>query len=322
MTGVQTCALPISLVLQDVPTIFETDLFRPLFEVAEGIAGVRQGDGARSDVSLRVIAEHGRATTFLIADGVLPSNEGRGYVLRRMLRRVVSHARRLGIERPVIAQLAETTIEHFGPAYPELLENRAYILQVAGSEEERFAATLRQGMALFEDAVAKTPSAGSLAGDVVFKLHDTFGFPKELTRELVEDVGLAIDDQKHLAAMGALLERVYAQPDGHGGWQPHLAENVAAIRFVGVESTIVASDLGQPENVGWIDGLASYVRGLHHVSQLIQETPRRVPRGAATRHPASWSHDARNNRYPSPPHRFLMAAPSLSTRSRQPCATS
>ena len=150
----------VALVLQDVPTIFETDLFRPLFEVAEGLAGVRQGADARSDTSLRVIAEHGRATTFLIADGVLPSNEGRGYVLRRMLRRVVSHARRLGIERPVIAQLAEATIEHFGSAYPELVENRAYILQVAGSEEERFAGTLRQGMTLFEEAVAATPQAG------------------------------------------------------------------------------------------------------------------------------------------------------------------
>ena len=96
-------------------------------------------------------------------------------------------------------------------------------------------------------------------------------------------VGLAIDDQKHLAAMGALLERVYAQPDGHGGWQPHLAENVAAIRFVGVESTIVASDLGQPENVGWIDGLEAYVRGLHaagftdaEVDRMCRENPATV----------------------------------------------
>ena len=196
---------------------------------------------ARSDTSLRVIAEHGRATTFLIADGVLPSNEGRGYVLRRMLRRVVSHARRLGIERPVIAQLAEATIEHFGSAYPELVENRAYILQVAGSEEERFAGTLRQGMTLFEEAVAATPKAGSLGGDVVFKLHDTFGFPKELTRELVEDVGLTIDEEGFAERMAAQRERAKkAAKKGRAGEDlAGVASAVGATTFVGYERTQV-----------------------------------------------------------------------------------
>ncbi|MFM8944190.1 MAG: alanine--tRNA ligase, partial [Actinomycetota bacterium] len=217
----------------------ETDLFRPLFAVAEGIAGVRQGDDPRSDVSLRVIAEHGRATTFLIADGVLPSNEGRGYVLRRMLRRVVSHARRLGIDRPVIADLAEATIADFGSAYPELVENRAYILQVAGSEEERFAGTLRQGMALFEEAVARTPKEGSLGGDIVFKLHDTFGFPKELTRELVEDVGLAIDEEGFAERMAAQRERAKkAAKKGRAGEDlAAVASEVGATEFVGYERT-------------------------------------------------------------------------------------
>jgi alanyl-tRNA synthetase len=153
----------------------------------------------------------------------------------------VSHARRLGIERPVIAQLAEATIEHFGSAYPELVENRAYILQVAGSEEERFAGTLRQGMTLFEEAVAATPKAGSLGGDVVFKLHDTFGFPKELTRELVEDVGLTIDEEGFAERMAAQRERAKkAAKKGRAGEDlAGVASAVGATTFVGYERTQV-----------------------------------------------------------------------------------
>jgi alanyl-tRNA synthetase len=173
---------------------------RPLLEVAESLSGLTHGKDERADVSLKVIAEHGRATTFLIADGVQPSNEGRGYVLRRMLRRVVSHARRLGIEQDVMAKLIERTVELFGDAYPELIENRAYVEQVATSEEERFAATLRQGMTLFEEQVVRVPAIENqprvFSGDAVFKLHDTFGFPKELTRELAEDAGLEIDEAR------------------------------------------------------------------------------------------------------------------------------
>ena len=143
-----------------------------------------------------MIAEHGRATTFLIADGVQPSNEGRGYVVRRMLRRVVSHARRLGIEQEVMPALVERTVERFGHVYPELVENRAYIEQVASSEEERFAGTLRQGMTLFETEIGKAAGTRRLPGDVVFKLHDTFGFPKELTSELAAETGLEIDEER------------------------------------------------------------------------------------------------------------------------------
>ncbi|HXF74139.1 MAG TPA: alanine--tRNA ligase [Actinomycetota bacterium] len=185
----------VAVVLQGRDGVFDTDLLRPLVAVAESLAGRRYGEDERADVSLRVLAEHGRATTFLIADGVQPSNEGRGYVLRRMLRRLVSHARRLGIERPVMERLAETTIELMGEAYPELQENRAFVLQVATSEEERFAATLRQGMVLFEQEAARagTRAERRLSGEVAFKLHDTFGFPRELTRELAEDAGLAVD---------------------------------------------------------------------------------------------------------------------------------
>ncbi len=146
----------VACVLQEVDNVFETDLLRPLLDLAESISGKRHGEDPRADVSLKVLAEHGRATTFLVADGVLPSNEGRGYILRRMLRRVVSHARRLGVEERVMDRFAQTTVDLFGDAYPELVENRAYVAEVVASEEERFAGTLRQGMALFEERIAAT----------------------------------------------------------------------------------------------------------------------------------------------------------------------
>jgi alanyl-tRNA synthetase len=208
----------VATVLQDVDNVFETDLLGPLLEVAESLSGKRHGDDERTDVSLKVIAEHGRATTFLIADGVLPSNEGRGYVLRRMLRRVVSHARRLGIEQVVMLPLVARTVERFGHAHPELFENRSYVEQVATSEEERFAGTLRQGITLFEQAIPQPPvqsngggsrvSRGAvLPGDVVFKLHDTFGFPIELTKEIAADRGVAIDEAGFEALMAEQRER-------------------------------------------------------------------------------------------------------------------
>jgi alanyl-tRNA synthetase len=197
----------VAVVLQDKDNSFETDLMRPLLEVVESLSGKTHGADERTDVSLKIVAEHGRATTFLIADGVQPSNEGRGYILRRMLRRVVSHARRLGIETDVMPTLVERTVEEFGDAYPELVENRAYAESVASSEEERFAATLRQGMTLLEDEVGRATGGKRLTGDVVFKLHDTFGFPKELTRELAEESGLEIDDERFDALMQEQRER-------------------------------------------------------------------------------------------------------------------
>jgi alanyl-tRNA synthetase len=190
----------VAIVLQDTPSFYETDLMWPLVEAAEGLAGRKYGEDEQADFSLRILAEHGRATTFLVADGVQPSNEGRGYVLRRMLRRLVSHARRLGIERTVTEALAEVTVERFGDVYPELVENRDYLIQVMASEEERFRATLRQGLVLFEHEVDKA-SGGRLPGDVAFRLHDTHGFPLELTMELAADQGLEVDTDRFAELM-------------------------------------------------------------------------------------------------------------------------
>jgi alanyl-tRNA synthetase len=188
----------VAVVLQDKDNVFDTDLLRPLIEVAESVTGRRYGTEERDDVSLRIIAEHCRATSFLMGDGVLPSNEGRGYVLRRMLRRLVTHARKLGVDEPVMGALVARTLELMGETYPELVENRAFIEQVAASEEERFGATYRQGMTLFETEVSKAKAGGSgtLSGDAAFKLHDTFGFQEQLTIELAAEEGLAVDTDR------------------------------------------------------------------------------------------------------------------------------
>jgi alanyl-tRNA synthetase len=196
----------VATVLQGVDDVFQTDLFLPTLEVAESLSGKRHGADPRDDVSLKVIAEHGRATAFLIGDGVLPANNGRGYVLRRMLRRAIAHARRLGIEHEVLPAVVASVVEGFGDAYPELRENAAFIQEVVASEEERFAATLRQGMVLFGEASGRA-SGGVVSGDDAFKLSDTFGFPVELTIELAADEGLQVDEDRFRALLQEQRDR-------------------------------------------------------------------------------------------------------------------
>ncbi|MGH2661703.1 MAG: alanine--tRNA ligase [Actinomycetota bacterium] len=206
----------VALVLQDVPSIFDTDLLAPMVDAAQGATGRRYGADARDDLSLRIIAEHGRATTFLIADGVLPSNEGRGYVLRRMLRRVVMHSRRLGVDHGITRPLVERTVEVMGQAYPDLVEKKAFVLQVAASEEEHFAATLRQGMTLFGDEVdrVRAGGGGTFPGEAAFLYHDTYGFPIEMTVELAEEQGVEVDTETFERLMNEQRERARAAAKG------------------------------------------------------------------------------------------------------------
>ncbi|MFN2589305.1 MAG: alanine--tRNA ligase [Actinomycetota bacterium] len=230
----------VAMVLQDVDNVFLTDLLRPLLGTAERVTGRAYGKDDNTDISLRVIAEHGRATTFLIADGVLPSNEGRGYVLRRMLRRLVTHARRLGVEHPVMGDLVETTVELMGEAYPELASNKAFILQVASSEEDRFAGTYRQGMTLFEAEVAKARAAGSaiLSGDAAFRLHDTFGFQEQLTEELAVEEGLTVDRDEFARLMDeqrTRAQRAAKRGDLAGGVLGEIAAAAGPTEFLGYE---------------------------------------------------------------------------------------
>ncbi|MFL5799136.1 MAG: alanine--tRNA ligase [Actinomycetota bacterium] len=241
----------VAIVLQDVDNAFETDVFRPLLEVAESLSGKRHGQDERTDVSLKIVAEHARATAFLIADGVQPSNEGRGYVLRHMLRRVVSHARRLGIEGGVLHPLIAVVVEQMGGAYPELLENRAYVESVAESEEERFGATLRQGMILFEEALSHAEGPAQFSGDVAFRLHDTHGFPLELTVELAQEQGLDVDVdrfQELLEDQRRRAKEAVKRTEMTGDTVSEAAGRVGRTEFVGYErldaDTTVAAVLG------------------------------------------------------------------------------
>ncbi len=189
-------------VLQKAANNFETDTLAAVLGAAADLSGVAYG--GEGDVSLKIVADHSRAMTFLVGDGVLPSNEDRGYVLRRIIRRAVRHGRLLGIGDIFLPRMVEVVIETMGGAYPDLKQNAAFITAIVRSEEERFSQTLRTGLTYFEEAVAKLARGGdeAISGEVVFHLHDTLGFPLELTRELARERGLSLDE----AGFEALME--------------------------------------------------------------------------------------------------------------------
>ncbi len=199
----------VASVLQGVKNNFETDNLRAIIDCIADIAETRYGRDERTDVSLKIVSDHARAMTFLINDGVLPSNEERGYILRRIIRRAVRHGRLLGVERPFLADLCELTADLMGPGYPELKENLAFILSIARSEEDRFGKTLRQGMAYLEEAMMKVTDtkSQSIAGQDVFYLHDTLGFPLELTREIADEKGIRLDESDFERLMQEQKER-------------------------------------------------------------------------------------------------------------------
>jgi alanyl-tRNA synthetase len=182
--------------LQGVDNMYETDTIRPVLDHAADLSGSRYGETHASDVSLRVVAEHTRAVTMLISDGVVPSNEGRGYVLRRMLRRAVRNIRTLGADKPVMPELVGVVRDTMGPSYPELVSDFERIVTVAAAEEEQFLTTLRQGTTRFEVVATQTRSTGSSAfpGADAFQLHDTYGFPIDLTIEMAAEAGLQVDE--------------------------------------------------------------------------------------------------------------------------------
>ncbi|MCH2172162.1 alanine--tRNA ligase [Myxococcota bacterium] len=208
----------LAAVIQGVPTNYDTDLFRGILDRAQEIAGVERGRDADHDVSLNVVADHARAVTFLIGDGVLPSSDGRGYVLRRILRRAARHGVLLGIEEPFLYQVADAVIDEMAPAYPELEDRRAFIRDRVEREEARFLETLSKGLALVDGEIEKLVSRGdgTLAGDVVFKLYDTFGFPVDLTQDILRGRGLELDQSGFDSAMSEQRQRARAAWKGSG----------------------------------------------------------------------------------------------------------
>lgn len=199
----------LAAVLQKKRNNFETDLIFPIIERAAALAGTKYNTSAETDVALKVIADHSRAVTALIGDGVLPSNEGRGYVLRRILRRAVRQGKLLGINQPFMAELVDLVIDLLGQGLPDLFEKRAYIKKIAASEEARFQKTLDQGSLLLQEKIdaAKEQQKTSLSGEDVFQLYDTYGFPWELTEEIAAEAGLAIDIDGFKTAMKTQRER-------------------------------------------------------------------------------------------------------------------
>lgn len=209
----------ISAILQGVDSVFLTDVFEPLVRLGEQITGKKLGEDPKTDVALRVLADHARAMTFLIADGVIPSNEGRGYVLRRVIRRAARFSRLAGMRPPLLRRFAEQTIDLMGGVYPELVERRGSILRVVHAEEERFNRTLDQGLVLVEEAIAAAKEEGSsvFPGRVAFVLHDTYGFPIEVTREIAHEQGLVLDMAEFEKAMEEQRSRARLAQKGSAG---------------------------------------------------------------------------------------------------------
>ncbi|MDY4561242.1 MAG: alanine--tRNA ligase [Peptostreptococcus porci] len=202
----------IGCVMQDVDTIFEVDTIQQILNKVTEIAGKKYGEDPSNDKSIRIITDHIRSVSFMVGDGILPSNEGRGYVLRRLLRRAARHGKLLGIDRPFLQELMEEVAKTSGEAYPELVEKKSYIKKVIGIEEEKFAETLGQGLEIlkgYTEEVIKN-NGNEITGEMAFKLYDTYGFPIDLTLEILEDEGLTLDQEGFEKEMQAQKDRARA----------------------------------------------------------------------------------------------------------------
>ena len=185
----------LACVMQDVDNLFEVDTVQNIMKHIISIAGINYHDDAQKDVSLRVITDHIRSTTFMVGDGVLPSNSGRGYVLRRLLRRAARHGRLIGIDRPFLAEVCETVIKENANAYPNLVEKQDYIKKVISMEEDSFYKTIDSGLGLLNEMMAKS-EGGVLSGEDAFKLQDTYGFPIDLTKEIASEKNMVVDEAR------------------------------------------------------------------------------------------------------------------------------
>jgi alanyl-tRNA synthetase len=242
-------------VLQDVPSVFETDHVRPLIGLAEELSGRRYDEGGAVTRAMRIVADHSRGAAFLIADGVVPSNEDRGYILRRIMRRAIQQGNTLGLEAPWLGRFAERAIELMGDAYPELVAERETIQRWVGDEEESFGRTLERGSELLERLVAEAEQQETSWIDAAeaFKLHDTYGFPYDLTKELLAERGLSVDDQGFEELMEEQRTRArMGAATAHGSENTH--ERVAAFaaaapptRFVGYETLRATTGLAAVE---------------------------------------------------------------------------
>ena len=259
-----------AVVMQGVTTIYETDLFLPLLARVEALSGRSYGDDDGDDYAMRVVAEHARSSTFLIGDGVVPGNEGRGYVLRRVIRRAIRHGRQLGVEGAFLGDVAGEVIAQMGDIYPELRNHQDFILTVLRLEEERFQQAFRNGYEALSEALE---GADSLPGEVVFRLWDTYGFPVEMTSEIAAERGVEVDMAGFEEQMVSQRERARATAQ-FGGDRAKIrvyeSMAVGATRFLGYEQLTASSVL-----VGLISGdeLANEAKEGEEVEIVLVETP-------------------------------------------------
>ena len=230
----------LACVMQGVDNLFEVDTVRRLLDTVCTIAGKTYGADKDDDVSIRVITDHVRSSTFMISDGVIPSNEGRGYVLRRILRRACRHGKLLGIDRKFLVELCEIVIEQNEGAYPELKTKHDYILKVVSLEEDRFNATIDAGLGILSGIVEEAKKAGkdTISGADAFKLYDTFGFPPDLTREIAEESGLKVDEDEFKALMNEQKTRARAARGNISGWADSgiKLDNIPETEFLGYDN--------------------------------------------------------------------------------------
>ena len=231
----------LACVMQGVDNLFEVDTVRKILDTVCGIAGVKYGEDKNKDISIRVVTDHIRSATFMISDGVIPSNEGRGYVLRRILRRAARHAKLLGITHAFLSDLCEVVIEQNITAYPELGEKRAYIKKVIAMEEERFDATIDAGLDILNALTEKADAKGekTIPGADVFKLYDTFGFPIDLVREIAGERGYTLDEETFDKLLAEQKQRSRERRKNIGGWSE--------------SSKTLLADLPRTEFVGYTD---------------------------------------------------------------------
>ena len=238
----------LACVLQGVDNLFEVDTVRKILDTVCSVAGKTYGDDRQNDISIRIITDHIRSATFMICDGVIPSNEGRGYVLRRILRRAARNAKLLGINHVFLSDLCDVVIELNVGAYPELADKQEYIKKVISMEEERFNTTIDAGLAILSDLIAKAQAENKtvLDGAEVFKLYDTFGFPIDLTREIAEEKGLTLDEEGYKTAMQEQRTRAREGRKNIDGWSESsktLLSALAKTEFVGYENSSASAKI-------------------------------------------------------------------------------
>ena len=246
----------LAAMLQDVPSVFETDQFRPLIELGEQLSGRRYGEEFSTDRALRILADHSRGASFLVADGVVPSNEERGYVLRRIMRRAIQQGRTLGLAPGFLPRYADVVEEVMGSAYPELREQRDPIRKWLASEEESFGRTLEQGTRQLRELIERAQASGAslVSAHDAFTLHDTFGFPFDLTKELLAEHGLQVQEEGFAELMEQQRARARAAGSSGAGAAPDtrervrtFAEHAASTTFTGYETERQATTVGAVE---------------------------------------------------------------------------